>query len=165
MAGNIGADIASLVDVNKQSQLSQTASTDTGSRASQIAGKLNSDIEETTTMLRSHFAETADTLQTSVNQHLQQVEGSNWDGASKDQARAAAGDMTREIQTVLERSKQGVDEFKTQMTNQSQSFLDSINTDFNKIMNEAATRFEQFGAAVNKFSENLQQADQTIKYQ
>jgi hypothetical protein len=66
---------------------------------------------------------------------------------------------------VLQRAQQGVDEFRTQMTTRSQEFLQAIESDFNRIMTDAADRFAQFGTAVQTFSTRLQEADQTIRYQ
>ena len=163
--GNIGASIGSLIDVQKTSTDTQTTATDTATRASQIATKLGTDIEEITTYLRNHFQETADQLKSAVQSHLSQVEASDWSGQSKEQARQAAGDLNSQIQQVLDRAMQGVDDFKTNMTNQAQGFTQAIDQDFNRVMADSAERLGQFGPAVQAFQQRLEEADQTIRYQ
>jgi ElaB/YqjD/DUF883 family membrane-anchored ribosome-binding protein len=164
MSGKIGATVSSLVDVTKVSADTQGVATDTTARATQIANKLNADIEDTTTTLRTHFDETASQLRTAVHQHLSQVEASDWDGASKEKARTAASDLNTQITHVLESAQQGVEKFKTDMTTQSQNFLHAIDSEFNKVINDAGQRFSEFGVAVDRFRSALEQADQTIQY-
>ena len=164
MAERIGAQHADVESTGRSFDLAGQIAQATGSDATGYASEMEAGLDEVTTLLSNHFEELAADLRQKVADHRAKLEATDWQGASKDHAKAAEQALNGEVDRVLEVALEETGRFRTAIHSQAESFRSVIEGEFKAAMQATDADYQQLANASRQFVQNLQQADATIRY-
>jgi len=160
----IGADHGAVEATSRTLDLTGQAAQLTGDQATGYSQEMAAAVDELTARLRSDFAALAADLTQRVRAHGAQLQGTDWDGVSKQQALAAEEALAAEVQDVLQRADEAVDAFGLQLHARAEHFRGAVESEFLAAMRQADQAYQELAAASRTFLRNLQAADQTIRF-
>jgi hypothetical protein len=164
MAERIGAQYSDIEGSANQFDFTGELATLTGSEASGHAGQMQEGLDALMQALARHFEELAADLQSKVDNHRVQLEGTDWQGASKLNAEAAEAALRAETDRILTQSLEQVRAFGDAMHAKAESFRGAIETEFMTAMTATEHEYLQLASASRAFARNLAAADETIRY-
>lgn len=141
-----------------------TAATDTGSEASTVSAEMEAEINEVTTTLNTHFQTLHTQLREALDRNRDRLGSTDWEGQAYDEALRAETDLNSQTATFLENAQAGVEEFRTALLNQAQSFVSAIQSDYNTVMDNINTSYTGFAEATRTHADNLVDVDQSFRY-
>jgi hypothetical protein len=164
MAARIGGNIGDIQDTSADISQAGSAATSAGSDASSFAQRMDAEITDVTTMLEQHFTSMADALRERITATKNRLAGTDWEGTSQAEATRAEAALHNDVNTVLANALDSTAQFKAFMMSQASDFTGMVQGDFNTIMANVDAAYQDLSQASRKFAENLQLADETIKF-
>jgi len=162
--GRIGGNVADITDTAGVMTDTGGSATDASSQASSFASTMEGEVTDVTNTLNTHFTQMADTLRQQIAQAKQRLAATDWEGTSQAQATEAEAALNADVDSVLNNALTSTEEFKTFMMARSTDFVSMVDGDFRTIMANVETAYQDLAKASQTFAENLQTADQTIKF-
>ncbi len=152
---DIEASAARLID---SGEVAVTTGADTHAAALQLFDA----IDEAMGNLVSRFEMLADTLATDIAQSHAVLAGSDWRGQSRENALAIKENLQGQVTRVLGDATSSLATEKATFVSRAQVLVDSVQTDFQRVMNEVEIEYSTLADASRRTRENLAIADQTI---
>lgn len=162
--GRIGGNVADITDTAGVMTDTGGSAVDASSQASSFASTMEGEINDVTNALNTHFNQMADTLRGQITQAKQRLAATDWEGTSQGQASEAEAALNADVDSVLSNALSSTEEFKTFMMSRADDFVSMVDGDFRTIMANVDTAYQDLARASRTFAENLQTADQTIKF-
>lgn len=141
-----------------------TAATDTGSEANTVSSRMEAEITDVATMLNTHFETLHTQLRDALNRNRDRLGSTDWEGQAYDEALRAEADLNTQTANFLETAQTGVEEFRTALLDQAQSFVAAIQSEYNSVMDSISTSYTGFADATRTHAENLVNVDQSFRY-
>jgi hypothetical protein len=160
IGGNVGDIQSTAANISETG----TAATAAGADAANFAQRMDAEISDVTTMLESHFTSMADALREQITATKQRLAGTDWEGTSQAEATRAEAALHGDVNAVLGNALESTSQFKAFMMSQAHEFVGMVEGDFNTIMANVDGAYQDLSKASNKFAENLQLADETIRF-
>jgi hypothetical protein len=160
----IGADHGAVEATGRVFAMAGEVAQLTGDRAAGHSATMAAEVDELTARLRGDFASLASQLTDRVAAHRRQLEGTDWAGASKEQALAAEQVLAAEVQRVLQEADEAVDRFGAVLHQRAEAFRTAVEGEFLAAMREADHAYDELAQASRSFLRDLQAADQTIRF-
>lgn len=163
MSARIGGNVADIHDTSRvMADTGQTAAA-TGDQAGQVATTMQGQVEEVTTTLRSHFAEMARQLEGTIDGAMRRLAATDWEGASRAEAEAAAADLRGQTQRVLADALEWVEAFKGTVLSQAGQFVEGVQGQFRTIMGEVDATYASHSQAYARWADGLADLDQSLR--
>ncbi len=137
--------------------------TEGGQQAQTAAQTLVAEVEDVVTTLTTNINTMADTVRTQVTTTQSTIEGGDVDGNSAMAARAAATELTGQVDTVVNAANDSVMQIRTYLMNEVTRFQSDVIGDLQAIMSNVDLAFQDLSAAQTRLRENLDLADQSIR--
>lgn len=164
MSSRIGGNIGDIVGTAGKLEGTGAAAVKSGADAAQFAHRMDGEITQVTDLLETHFNNMAESLRSEIAAAKQRLAGTDWEGTSQQAATAAEAELYSNVDQVLGNALDSTTEFKTFMKSQAQEFVSVVDGDFKTIMNNIDTAYQDLAKASKQFAQNLESADQTIKF-
>lgn len=165
MAGaRIGGNVADIVGAAGVITDTGTAAVDAGAEASGFAAEMEGEVSDVTQVLSQHFVDMSEVLRTAIKAAKDRLAATDWEGSSQAAATETETALNGEVDGVLTNALDSVEEFRTFMMARATDFVSMVEGDFNTIMANIDTAYAELGTASETFAENLQLADETIKF-
>jgi hypothetical protein len=119
---------------------------------------------EVTAVLANHFNQMADGLRQRIAQAKARLAATDWEGTSQAEATEAEASLNSDVNKVLGNALQSTQDFKTFMLQRANDFVTMVNGDFKITMSNIDTAYQSLGKASHTLAENLQTADESIKF-
>ena len=158
----IGGNLQSIEDSAKRLNESGAMAVATGESTSQAAQQLEEAISSAMESLLTRFEEVAGTLTDDINASHSQLVGSDWQGASRDNAIAIKEHLQGQVTSVLGAATSNLGAEKTAFLTRAGALVESVNVEFKRVMTEVDAEYAQLADASRKTMENLIAADATI---
>ncbi len=162
--GRIGGNVADITDTAGVMTDTGGSAMDASSQASSFASTMEGEITDVTNALNTHFNQMADTLRQQIAQAKQRLAATDWEGTSQAEATEAEAALNADVDAVLNNALTSTEEFKTYMMARSNDFVSMVDGDFRTIMANVDNAYRDLARASQTFAENLQTADQTVKF-
>ncbi len=137
--------------------------TEGGQQAQTAAQTLVAESEDVINTLSTNINTMADTVRTQVTTTQSTIEGGDVDGNSAMAARAAATELTGQVDTVVNAANDSVMQIRTYLMNEVTRFQSDVIGDLQAIMSNVDLAFQDLSAAQTRLRENLDLADQSIR--
>ncbi len=137
--------------------------TEGGQQAQTAAQTLVAESEDVINTLSTNINTMADTVRTQVTTTQSTIEGGDVDGNSAMAARAAAAELTGQVDTVVNAANDSVMQIRTYLMNEVTRFQSDVIGDLQAIMSNVDLAFQDLSAAQTRLRENLDLADQSIR--
>ncbi|MBA2498053.1 MAG: hypothetical protein H0V33_13355 [Acidimicrobiia bacterium] len=137
--------------------------TEGGQQAQTAAQTLVAESEDVINTLSTNINTMADTVRTQVTTTQSTIEGGDVDGNSAMAARAAAAELTGQVDTVVNAANDSVTQIRTYLMNEVTRFQSDVIGDLQAIMSNVDLAFQDLSAAQTRLRENLDLADQSIR--
>lgn len=162
-AAFIGGNLESIE--RAASRLDQTASKaiDTGRQSDAAAEQLFGAIEEAMATLLARFEGVAGELTTEITQSHAELEGSDWQGTSRDNAVAIKNELQGQVTSILESATTNLQAEREAFRTRAQLLLESVHNEFGQVMANVDAEYQGLALASRRTRENLLAADQTIR--
>jgi uncharacterized phage infection (PIP) family protein YhgE len=153
------------VEVARQ-QATQTgaSATDAGAQAAEGSGQLQAGIERISEALLSHFRQLADVMRQQARTAHDQLGAADWEGRSRQMAVAAATSLQAAVADTLQGAEAGTERFRATMSAEAAGFVEGIRARFDGVMQGIDGAFQDLAGAEAAFASNLQQADETVRF-
>ncbi len=152
---DIEASAARLID---SGGMAVTTGADTHAAAIQLFDA----IDQAMSSLVSRFEMLADTLAADIAQSHATLVGSDWQGQSRENALAIKENLQGQVTRVLGDATSSLASEKATFVTRAQALVDSVQTDFLRVMNEVDVEYATLADASRRTRDNLAMADQTI---
>jgi hypothetical protein len=160
----IGADHGAVEATGRSFTTTGEVAQLTGDRAVGYSAEMGAGIDELAARLRSDFAAMAAQLAERVATHGRQLEGTDWAGASKEQALAAEQALAVEVQQILQEADDAVGRFAASLHQRAEAFRAAVEGEFLAAMRQADQAYGELAQASRTFLSDLQAADRTIRF-
>lgn len=140
---------------------SMAVSSGSDTRAAAVA--LSEAVDDAMTALMSRFEAIADSLSADIAQSHSVLAGSDWQGQSRENALAIKEQLQGQVNGVLATATTNLSGEKAAFVARAHALVDSVQTDFQRVMVEIDTEYSALAAASRRTRENLEIADQTIR--
>jgi hypothetical protein len=160
----IGGNVGDIQDTSANISQTGSAATAAGSEAAGFAQRMDGEIADVTTMLEGHFTSMADVLRDQITATKNRLAGTDWEGTSQAEATRAEAALHGDVNAVLGNALESTAQFKAFMMSQAHEFVGMVEGDFNTIMANVDGAYQDLSMASKKFAENLQLADETVRF-
>jgi hypothetical protein len=164
MAPRIGGSVADIEQTAGVMTDTGGSATETGTGATNVSSQMESEVGDVTTMLSTHFNDLAEGLRTQITTAKQRLAGTDWEGTSQAEATEAEAALNADVNSVLGNALESVENFRTFMLGRANDFVGMVQGDFNTIMGNIDTAYQDLSRASRTFAENLQLADETVRF-
>lgn len=123
---------------------------------------LASAIDEAMTTLLARFEAIAETLRGDIARSHAVLGSSDWHGQSRENALALKEALQGQVNTVLGTAATNLNAEKTMFISRSQGLVESVQSEFQRVMAEVDAEYTTLAAASRRTRDNLALADQTI---
>lgn len=158
----IGGNLQSIEDSAKRLNQSGAMAVTTSESTSQAAHQLEEAITIAMDSLLSRFHEIAGTMTDDINASHGQLVGTDWQGASRDNAIAIKEHLQGQVSTVLGTATSNLGSEKAAFLSRAGALVEGINVEFRRVMVEVDGEYTKLADASRKTMENLIAADATI---
>ncbi len=162
--GRIGGNIADIEQTAGVMTDTGAAASESGSRATQFSAEMEGQVNDVTSTLASHFTQMAEELRNRITQAKQRLAATDWEGTSQAEATEAEAALNADVTRVLDNALQSTEEFRSFMLARANDFVSMVQGDFTTILANIDTAYQDLGRASRTFAENLQLADQSIRF-
>jgi len=160
----IGGNVADLQQTAVVMSDTGAAAKSSSAEASQFSARMEGEVNDVTSTLATHFTQMADDLRGRIAQSKQRLAATDWEGASQAGAIEAEAALNNDVNRVLDNALTSTEEFKAFMLQRAQEFVSMVDGDFRTIMSNIDIAYQDLGKASRTFAENLQTADESIKF-
>jgi glutamate-1-semialdehyde aminotransferase len=167
MAGRparIGGDIADIQQTAGVMTDTGAAASESSTEASRFSSQMEREINDVTSALANHFNQMADGLRQRIGEAKNRLAATDWEGTSQAEATEAEAALNSDVSKVLDNALDSTNDFKTFMLKRANDFVTMVDRDFKTIMGNIDTAYQDLGKASRTFAENLQTADESIKF-
>ncbi len=165
MAGaRIGGNIGDMEGAAGVMADTGTAATNTGTEAASVSSRMEAEVNEVTNTLNTHFQTLHHQLGEALARNRDRLGSTDWEGQAYDEALRAEHDLSTQTAGFLERAQAGVEEFRTSLLNQAQSFVAAIETEYRSVLNGIDASYADFAQATRTHADNLVNVDQSFTY-
>lgn len=162
--GRIGGDHGGINAAGTQLDATGDEALASAGEASGYSQQMEAGLDEVTALLKGHFEETATALKEQVTAAKARLAEADWVGTSREQALAAEEALHADVDRVLEHALDAVETFRQSMHGKAEEFRGAVEGEFRSILSDLNDAYHQAGQASRRFAENLQAADETIKF-
>ena len=162
MAAFIGGNLADIQASADRLVVSGTAAEQTGSDTATAAVALQEAIDTAMTNLVTAFEGVANALTEDIQQSHNQLAGSDWRGASRENAVAIKEALQGQVNQVLGVATTNLGNEQTAFTTRAQDLVAHVEGQFKAVMADVQTQYGELAKASIRTKENLEAADQTI---
>lgn len=162
-AAFIGGNLASIESAAARLVDSGAEAVSTGERTKEAAVELNEAVEAAMASLLSRFEGVSSELTNDISAAHRQLEDSDWQGASRDNALAIKTDLESQVRTVLEQATVSLQEEQRLFTMRSSALVTGIQDQFVSVMANVNDEYDRLATASRTTLQNLEAADQTIR--
>lgn len=159
----IGGNLADIETSAARLTQSGSAALTSGADTSSAAVVLSEVIDEAMNALVARFETIAETLSGDIAQSHSVLVSSDWQGRSRENALAIKEQLQGQVNGVLATATTNLAAEKAAFTSRAQALVDSVHTDFQRVMVEIEAEYSALAAASRRTRENLEMADQTIR--
>lgn len=147
------------------SRLDQTASKalDTSSQSDAAAEQLLGAIDEAMNTLLTRFKTVADELSAEISQSHAELEGSDWQGTSRENALAIKHELQAQVNTILETATAEFQAERDGFHVRAETLVSNVREGFGTVMRNVDAEYHNLAMASRRTRENLLAADQTIR--
>lgn len=164
MVARIGGNVADIQATAGVMTDTGASAVEAGSQAASFASQMEGQVGEVTSVFAQHFEQMADGLRQAIIAARNRLASTDWEGMSKGEADQAEVALNGQVDQVLGNALQSTAEFKTFMLSRAQDFVSMVQGDFNTIMGNIDSAYRDLANASKTFAENLELADQSIKF-
>ncbi len=162
--GRIGGNVADIEQTAGVMADTGGAATESSAQASRFSSQMEGEVGDVTATLATHFNQMADDLRGRISQARQRLAATDWEGTSQAEATEAEAALNNDVTQVLENALTSTEDFKTFMLQRANDFVAMVDGDFRTIMGNIDTAYQDLGTASRTFAENLQTADESIRF-
>lgn len=162
--GRISGNLVDIQQAIRVMSSTGQAATDSATNTANVSDKMHAQISEATTMLTNYFNGMAEALRNEIKKTKNQLGIAQWEGNAKANAEAAETALNLHVDTVLHNAAREVGEFQASMLGRALGFLTGIQTQFATVMGQIDTSYQDLAKASQTFADNLQAADESIKF-
>ena len=161
--GIVGGNLAD-IEANEQSLrtaggLAVTSGSETGAAATNLQGA----IVEATGALVGEFERIAGDLNTDIERAAQQLEATDWQGQSREQAVLIKADLKRQVHQVMQTAATSISAEKDAFCKRADALVAEVEDNFKRVMERVEAEYSALGTAARTTAERLEAADQTIR--
>lgn len=161
-AAFIGGNLESIERAAMRLDNTATKALDTGAQSNAAAEQLLTQVDDAMTTLLSRFTDVAGELTTEISQSHAELEGSDWQGTSRENALAIKNELQAQVNTILESAAVNLQAERDGFHARAEALLASVQRDFGSVMVNVETEYQNLALASRRTRENLLAADQTI---
>jgi len=158
IGGNLEDIEVSAARLMDSGELAVVSGTDTHAAALQLFDA----IDQAMGTLVSRFETIAETLSGDIAQSHATLAGSDWQGQSRENALAMKENLQGQVTRVLGEATTGLATEKATFVARAQALVDSVQTEFQRVMHDVDAQYSSLAAASRRTRDNLELADQTI---
>jgi hypothetical protein len=162
--GRIGGNVADIHQTAGVMTDTGAAAVQSSAQASQFSSQMETEVSGVISTLATHFTQMADDLRGRITQAKQRLASTDWEGTSQAEATEAEAALNNDVNRVLDNALHSTEEFKTFMLQRATDFVSMVDGDFKTIMGTIDIAYQDLGKASKTFAENLQTADESIKF-
>ena len=162
MAAFIGGNLADIEASANRLIVSGTAAEATGTDTAAAALALQEAIDTAMSNLVTAFEGVAAALTDDIQQSHGQLVGSDWRGASRENAIAIKETLQGQVNTVLGLATTNLANEQTAFTTRAQDLVAHVEGQFKQVMADVQTQYGELADAASRTKANLEAADQTI---
>ncbi len=147
------------------SRLDQTASKalDTSAQTDAAAERLLAAIDDAMATLLARFNDVAGEMTSEISQSHAQLEGSDWQGTSRENALAIKNELQGQVNSILESATTSLQTERDGFHNRAEALVASVRQDFGAVMTNVDAEYQNLALASRRTRDNLLAADQTIR--
>ena len=160
IGGNLDSIEASAKRLNESGAMALTTSETTAAAAVQLEEAIATAMDA----LLKRFEEIASTMTTDINASHSQLAGSDWHGASRENALAIKENLQGQVTGVLGNATANLGNEKAAFVARAAALVDNVNVEFRRVMTEVDAEYANLANASRKTMENLRAADATIGF-
>ena len=162
-AAFIGGNLASIESAAARLVDSGTEAVGTGEKTKAAAVELNDAVEAAMSSLLKRFEGVSADLTNDISAAHRQLQDSDWQGASRDNALAIKADLESQVRGVLEQATLSLQEEQRMFTMRSSALVAGIQDQFVAVMGNVNEEYDRLATASRTTLQNLEAADQTIR--
>lgn len=121
-------------------------------------------VDQAMSQLVARFEGIAESLSAEIAQSHAVLAGSNWQGQSRENAVVMKEELLTQVNAVLGSATASLSNEKATFIARSQALVDSVQSDFQRVMADVETQYSGLAEATLRTRENLELADQTIRF-
>lgn len=162
-AAFIGGNLDSIEQVATRLDASAAKALDTSSASDSAAERLMVAIDEAMTELVNRFGDVAGELTSDISQSHSQLEGTDWQGTSRENAVAIKADLQSQVNRVLETATTSLNAERDAFHARAEALVLSVRQEFGTVMTNVDAEYRNLALASRKTRDNLMAADETIR--
>jgi len=162
MAAFIGGNLADMESSAARLVDSGAVAVDTGNETQRAAVALSEAIETAMGDLIRAFEGVAGVLSDDIAQSHTQLVGTDWQGASRENAIAIKESLQGQVKTVLEAATGNLTAEQAAFKGRAADLVTHVESQFQRVMGEVETQYAALAQASRDTKANLEAADQTI---
>ncbi len=159
----ISGNLDQITESAKRLVQSADKALDTTKDSTNAGDELAVAIKTSTDALMTRFNQIALDLKEDIAASHRQLEATDWQGQSRDNAIAIKQELEGQVGTVLEQAATALGAEQTAFVDRAQALVDEISGSFGNVMNQVNERYGELATAADQMRTNLEAADQTIK--
>jgi ElaB/YqjD/DUF883 family membrane-anchored ribosome-binding protein len=164
MGARIGGNVSDICDAAGIITQTGTAATSAGKDAASVTQQMDRRIADVTSMLTQHFNQMAEDLRHAITQACHRLGATDWEGRSKHEATRVESELNQQVNRVLGQALESTQQFQAQMRSRAGDFVSAVQGDFQTIMGNVDAAYQDLAKASQAFAENLQAADESIRF-
>jgi hypothetical protein len=141
------------------------AAVDSGERAGAFSAEMEAGVDEVTAALWTHVEQLATRLRDEANSAMQKLGAADWEGQSREMAQAAESSLHARLDATLVTAQDGTQRFRATTMEQADAFVAGVRGQFAGVLASVDVAYRDLAQAEATFAANLQQADQTIRFE
>jgi len=158
----IGGNLEAIGASATRLEQSGAAAMESGNSTGTAAAALETAITEAMDRLIRTFEQIAGDLELDIAASHEQLETTDWQGASRDNALAIKTQLEGQVKTVLGTATSNLTAEQTAFNTRGRELVESINGEFKDVMARVDEEYAGLAAASRKTRDNLMAADATI---
>lgn len=162
MANFIGGNLADIETSAQRLVDSGAMAVTTGTETQRAAVALSEAIERAMGDLVTAFEGVAATLTDDISQSHNRLVGTDWQGASRENAIAIKESLQGQVGTVITTATTNMNNEKTAFIARANDLVAHVETEFQRVMGDVELQYTELATASRTTAENLALADQTI---
>ncbi len=159
----IGGNLESIEQVATRLDASGTKALATSSASDSAAETLMVAVDDAMAELVRRFGEVASELTDDITQAHSQLEGTDWQGTSRENAIAIKADLQSQVNRVLGSATESLNAEKDAFHARAEALVAGVRQEFGAVMSNVDVEYRNLALASRKTRDNLMAADQTIR--
>lgn len=162
-AAFIGGNLQAIEDSARKLVTTGQDAVASGDHTKTAADELESAVSTSTDALLQRFQTIAGELEQAINAAHQQLEGTDWQGQSREAALEIKASLKTQVGKVLSTASDTISSEKTAFVSRAGQLVSHVETQFKGVMRSVDEEYGKLAQAARDTKANLEAADQTIK--